>query len=152
MSTYTLTLLPGRYAVCLLPPAAPVPPWIAMRWAATGDFLSITRTADELSIICTQDALPPNPPPDATTARDWVLLRVEGPFDFDVTGVLAALSAVLAAADVVLLAVATYQTDYLLVKAAQFDRAVVALTAAGHTLHPSQTMPSQTIPSESDAK
>lgn len=129
MPSYALTKLPGRYAICLLPPTAPIPPWVAM-----GGFLSITRTADELSIICAQDALPATPS-DGTFARDWVVLRVEGPFDFGVTGVLAALSGILAAAEVVVLAVATYQTDYLLVKAAQYTAAVTALTAAGHRVH-----------------
>ena len=133
MANYSLTRLPGHYAVCLLPPTAPIPPW-----AADGDFFSITRTADELSIICPQDTLPREMPETKSEvqeiARDWVLLRVEGPFAFDVTGVLATLSATLADADVVLLAVATYQTDYLLVKAEQLQAATTALIDAGHTL------------------
>ena len=127
MPAYTLTVMLGHYAVCQLPPAAPIPPW-----ASGGDFCAITRTADELSIICPQAALPPALPPSVTVARDWVLLRVEGPFAFDVTGVLAALATTLAEAGVVLLAIATYKTDYLLVKAEQLPSAVAALTAAGH--------------------
>jgi uncharacterized protein len=128
MTAYALTLLPGNYAVCLLPPASLIPPW-----ANSGGFCSITRTADELSIICPQDSLPGEIDAVAVkVARDWVLLRVEGPFDFDVSGVLATLSAPLAAAGVVLLVVATYQTDYLLVKAEQRERAMQALSQAGH--------------------
>lgn len=130
MTHYSLTRLPGRYAVCLLPSNAPIP-----AWATGGDFLSITRTADELSIICIQEALPLEMPEGQEVARDWVVLRVEGPFAFDVTGVLAALSAPLAVAGVVLLAIATYQTDYLLVKAEQLQDATVALTASGHSVH-----------------
>ena len=114
-STYLLTQMAGRYAVCTLPPTTPIP-----SWATVGaDFWSITRTGDELSIICAQEQLPPGESPELTVGREWVLFRVEGPFAFDVTGVLAALSALLARAGVVLLAVATYQTDYLLVKAEQ---------------------------------
>ncbi len=79
-----------------------------------------------------QDSLPPELPENTNVARDWVLLRVEGPFAFDVTGVLAALATPLAQAGVVLLAVATYQTDYLLVKAEQIEGAKMALTNAGH--------------------
>jgi hypothetical protein len=127
MTSYSLTLLPGRYAVCLLPPTAAIP-----AWAQGGDFCSITRTSDELSIICAQDTLPATLPEDITAAREWVLLRVEGPFDFDVTGVLAALSAPLAQAGVVTLAVATYQTDYLLVKEEQIQDAIRALREADH--------------------
>ena len=127
MPTYSLTLLPGRYAVCLLPPTLPIP-----AWAHGGDFCSITRTQDELSIICPQDMLPITLPQGIAVGRDWALLRVEGPFAFDVTGVVAALSAALAEVEVVLLTVATYQTDYLLVKAEQLERATQSLTAAGH--------------------
>jgi hypothetical protein len=92
----------------------------------------MTRTQDELSIICEQAALPDPLPQSITAARDWRLLRVEGPFDFDVTGVLAALSSILAEAGVVILAVATYQTDYLLVKSEQLEEAISALHEAGH--------------------
>jgi hypothetical protein len=127
MSSYTLVSLPGRYAVCLLPPTAPVPPW-----ASGGDFCSITRTQDELSIICAEDALPADLPEEIQVARNWVLLRVQGPFTFDVVGVMAALTTALADAGVVLLAVATYQTDYLLVKAEQTEAAMRALSNAGH--------------------
>lgn len=129
MPTYTLTVMLGHYAVCQLPPAAPIPPW-----ASGDDFCAITRTADELSIICPQAALPADLPPGVTVAQDWVLLRVEGPFAFDVIGVLASLATALAEAGVVLLAVATYKTDYLLVKAEQFPSAITALTEAGHQI------------------
>jgi hypothetical protein len=128
MPAHDLTLLPGRYAVCLLTPTAPIPPW-----ANGGDFCAITRTGDELSIICSQELLPEDVSAAAlAVARDWLLLRVEGPLAFDMTGVAAALSVPLAQAGVALLVVATYQTDYLLVKAEQAERAITALTEAGH--------------------
>lgn len=125
--TYSLTVLAGRYAICLLPPAAPIP-----AWANGADFCSLTRTGDELSIICPQDALPRDLPEHVAVQRDWCALRVEGPLSFDMPGVLAALTAPLAQAGVALLAVATYQTDYLLVKAEALERAISALRGAGH--------------------
>ena len=128
LPSYSLTLLAGRYAACMLPSLASIPSW-AM---SGGDFWSITRTSDELSIICAQVHLPVEDHPDLMVTQDWMLLRIEGPFAFDVTGVLAALSDVLAREGVVLLAVATYQTDYLLVKAEQIDSAIAALKKAGH--------------------
>jgi hypothetical protein len=127
MTSYSLTRLPIHYAVCALPPTAAIP-----AWAGSSDFLSITRTRDELSIICAQAVLPDDLPSDVQVARGWVLLRVEGPFDFDVVGVLATLAAPLAQAGVVILAVATYKTDYLLVKEEQLESAVAALQEAGH--------------------
>lgn len=127
MNSYTLVCLPGRYAVCLLPPTTPIPPW-----TNKGDFCSITRTSDELSIICAEAALPVIVPEEMQVARDWALLRVEGPFAFDVVGVMAALTTALSTAGVVILAMATYQTDYLLVKAEQMEAAVTALSKAGH--------------------
>jgi hypothetical protein len=131
---YTLTRLPGVYAVCQLPPAAPLPTWADCS-DSRGDFCAITRTRDELSIICHENALPIPLPNDVTATHGWVVLRVQGPFDFDVVGVLAALSAALAQAGVVLLAIATYQTDYLLVKEEQWVQAQQALHAAGHTVN-----------------
>jgi hypothetical protein len=125
MSSYTLTLLPLRLGVCSLPPAAPIP-----AWAAAGDFFSLTRTGDELSVICAESQIPP----DIPHTPGWVCLKVEGPFDFSVTGVLAALAAPLAAAGVPCLTVATYQTDYLLVQADNLPAALAALRAAGHTV------------------
>lgn len=121
--TYTLTEQRGRYAVCLLPPASPVP-----AWAMQGDFWSVTRTADELSVICEQEAVPAT----VTATREWVLLRVEGPFDFSVTGVLASLTQPLAQAAVPCLAVATHQTDYLLIQTEHHAAARAALIAVGH--------------------
>ena len=128
LPSYSLTLLTGRYAACMLPALASIPSWAMLG----GDFWSITRTSDELSIICAQVHLPVEDHPDLMVTQDWMLLRIEGPFAFDVTGVLAALSDVLAREGVVLLAVATYQTDYLLVKAEQIDSAIAALRKAGH--------------------
>ena len=129
---FVLRVLPGRYAVCQLPAQAAPPVW-AMR----GAFWSVTRTPDELSVICDTAHLPADLPTDVPVATDWVTLQVVGPFDFGVTGVMAALSGTLAGAGVSLLPVATYATDYLLLQAAQVDAAVAALSAAGHTV---QTM------------
>jgi hypothetical protein len=130
----TLTLLPGLYTVCRLAPDAPIPAW-AQTDTPAGSLLSITRTADELSIVCLQAAVPADAT-DATADRDWRCIRVEGPFDLTAdVGVLATLATPLAAAGIGIFAVSTYDTDHLLVHAAHLDRAAAALTAAGHTIH-----------------
>jgi hypothetical protein len=119
-----LDLLPGVFAVCRLDPSAELP-------GAAGAFWSATRTPDELSLICTEDAVPAG----AVVERGWRGLRVAGPLDFGLTGVAAALTAPLAEAGVSVLPVATFDTDYLFVREASLAQAVEALAAAGHVVH-----------------
>jgi hypothetical protein len=113
----------GRYAVCRLDPHDAIPPW------ADGDgFVSISRTSEELSIICDVARVP-----DGVQAeRGWRCIAAVGPIAFSVTGVAAALTGALAAAGISVFLVATYDTDYLLVKEEAFARAVEALREAGH--------------------
>ena len=120
-----LLLLPGLFAVCQLDPDVPLPAWAT---SGSSGLLSITRTPNELSIVCAQEVAPM----DVRTERDWRCLMVEGPLDFSLTGVLSALLAPLADAGVSIFALSTFDTDYLLVRAAQLDLAVETLSAAGH--------------------
>jgi uncharacterized protein len=116
--------LEGRLAICRLPPEAPAPEWIR------GSFTSLTRTRDELSIVCDSDAVPA----DVRAERGWRLLTVEGPIPFEMTGVAAALINPLAAAGVSVFLLATYDTDYLLLKEEVFDEAIAILRRAGHVV------------------
>jgi hypothetical protein len=116
--TLQLTLLAERFAVCRLPPGEAIP-----QWATGGPFLSISRTSDELSIVCLETSAPH----DVQAERGWRCLKVEGPIPFEVTGVAAALTAPLAAAGISLFLVSTYDTDYLLVKEPLLERAIAAL-------------------------
>lgn len=120
-----LTVLAGTFAVVRLDPREPIP-----EWAEGGGFVSITRTAEELSIVCAAERVPA----DAATERDWRCLAVAGPLDFSAVGILASLSTALAGAGVSLFAVSTYDTDYLLVRAAALETAIGALRRAGHTV------------------
>jgi hypothetical protein len=97
-------------------------------WALSSAFLSITRTSDELSVVCLQEAVPP----EVRCEKGWRCLRVEGPLDFSEIGVLASLTSVLAAAGVSLFAISTFDTDYLLVGETDLERAVTALRGVGH--------------------
>src|SRR5688572_4530142 len=115
--------LPGHYAVCRLSADATVPAW------AVGSFVNITFTPDELAIICPADGVPQ----EVRAERDWRVLKLVGPFPFTAVGVLASLASPLAEAGISLLSIATYDTDYFLVKASAFDDAVAVLIAAGHT-------------------
>lgn len=121
-----LRVLPDRLSVCRLPVDAPwpVPP-------SGHSFYSATRTDQELSIVCLEDAAPAG----ARVDTDWRALEVAGPLDFSMVGVMAALTAPLADVDVSVFVLSTYDTDYVLVHAAGLERAVGALRAAGHTVH-----------------
>jgi hypothetical protein len=91
-------------------------------------FLSITRTDDELSVVCPEEAVPE----DTRSEGGWRVLGLEGPFEFSEVGVLASVVGPLAEADVSVFAVSTYDTDYVLVKEEQLEVAVAALRARGH--------------------
>lgn len=117
--------VPGSFAVCKLPTGSPIP-----TWATTGDIFSVTRTADELSVVCRQDAVPEG----VVCERGWRCLRVAGAMPFTLVGVLASLTTPVARAGVGVFAFSTFDTDYLLVKDADFPKAVAALRAAGHVV------------------
>lgn len=118
----TLTVLPGRLALCRLAPDAALP-LAALR----GPFWSLTGTAEELSLVCPEAAAPAA----ARCEPGWRALRVEGPLDLALTGVMAAIAAPLAAAGVPILPIASFATDYVLVRAPQLTAAVTALRGAG---------------------
>ena len=93
------------------------------------DFLFFAKTDEEISIVCeTKDA------PVQTMAREdgWRAFRIEGVLDFSLVGILSKLSAVLADANIGIFAVSTYNTDYVLVKAHDLQRAMDALVVAGY--------------------
>jgi hypothetical protein len=113
-----LSLLPGRFAVCRLAADAGVP----------AAFFSVTRTPDELSVVCAEDSAPEGAPCE----NGWRILQVAGPLDFSLTGVLAAIATPLANAGVSIFAISTFDTDYVMVKEANFAESVEALRAAGH--------------------
>jgi hypothetical protein len=126
-----LDLLPEEYAVCRLPAGSPVPtPLIS--GPDDKSIVSVTWTPDEVSVICRTDRVPP----DATVETPWRCLRVVGPLDMALTGVLASLVGPLADARVNIIAFSTYDTDYLLVPAVRVREALDALTAAGHRIAP----------------
>jgi hypothetical protein len=120
-----LLAITGTFTVCKLPLTATIP-----EWATGGSLFSVTRTADELSVVCAEAVVPK----DVTCERGWRCLRVAGAMPFTLVGVLAALTAPVAKAGVGVFALSTFDTDYLLVKEVDFERAVAALRAAGHVV------------------
>ncbi len=120
-----LTVLPATYAVCCLDHTARAPGWVL-----AGDFISLTRTPNELSIVVLQSSVPD----DVTCERDWRILQVQGPLDFALTGVLASLAQPLADEGIPIFVVSTFNTDYILVKSHQLAQAVGVLRASGHNV------------------
>lgn len=120
--TIHLDRLPGTFAVVRLPPEAGWPHWAT--WSR--DFVSVSRTAAETSVVCTSSLVPPG----ETAERDFAAFVVRGPLEFSVVGVLAALTAPLAAAAIPILAISTYDTDVLLVRERAVPDAARALRAA----------------------
>jgi hypothetical protein len=117
-----LSVLDGHMSVCCLHPESEMP-----EWAVTGSFYSVTRTRDELSVVCTEEV-----PEGVRSEKGWRGLMLEGPFEFSEVGVLASVAAPLAETGVGIFALSTFDTDYVLVKEEQLESAVAALRGRGH--------------------
>lgn len=113
--SFLITPLPGEYAVVRLGPVEAIP-----AWADCGVFYSITRTPEELSILVEAAAVPPGLQMEA----GWQGLKLEGPFDFNEIGILAGILTPLAAAGISILAVSTFDTDYVFIKSDRFEDAL----------------------------
>ena len=124
VSSITLEVLPGSMAICRLDADADVPDWV------TGEVVSITRTPDELSIVCSED----NVPHDVKSETGWRCLQVAGPLDFSLVGVIASLTGTLAAASISVFVISTFDTDYVLVKESDLKAAIGSLSKAGHAI------------------
>jgi uncharacterized protein len=125
MTSLRLRLLEGAFAILQLPPEAPVPDW-----AAGAAFISVTRTSDELSIVCLQERVPA----EISSGTSWRCIRVSGRLDLSLVGVLASLADPLAAAGIPLFAISTFDTDHMFVVASDLPRALEAWQQAGHAL------------------
>jgi len=126
MRNLKLSELQGEYAICKLNPGSDPPDW-----AFGGEFISVTQTADELSIICLYEQIPKQIP----SQPGWSALKIEGPFDFDEIGVLASMTTPLAEAGISLLTISTFDTDYLFIQSENYQRAIQILSAAGHEIN-----------------
>src|SRR6266403_3055148 len=122
---FEVTLLPERFAISRLAADAPIP-----QWATQGQFFSITRTGDELSVVSELSRVPVG----VQSQPGWRIFKVHGPFVLSEIGVLAVLAAPLAEAKIGLFAVSTFDTDYLLFASEPLSAAIAALGRAGHII------------------
>lgn len=126
MKRLVIDITAGDYTVARLPKGAAPPPGLFEE--GEPGLVSVTSTPDEVSVVC-----PTGRAPKVESSHDgWRLLTVRGPLEFSLTGIMAALAGALAAAGVSLFAVSTFDTDHVLVKATDLDRATDALRQAGH--------------------
>jgi hypothetical protein len=119
-----LEVLPDTLAICRLSPEAPIPDWAT----APNAFLTISRTAEELSITVVQATVPSS----VRCERDYRALRVQGTLPPDLVGILLSIAEPLAQAGLSIFAISTYDTDYVLVKSRDLPAALDALRRAGH--------------------
>lgn len=119
-----LQILDSEFSVCQLKPDAPIPAWVDL---TSQSFFSISRTAEELSIVLPSWAVPD----DTKAQREFICFRVVGELAFDVIGVIAAISQTLAGIEIPILSISTYNTDYFLISKSNQTDAVSALTESG---------------------
>lgn len=120
---FRLSEVSGNFSIARLDPKSPIPPW-----SLSGELFSVSRTPEELSIVCASELIPP----EIETREDgWALMRVVGQLDFSLTGVLSTILSPLANGGISVFALSTFDTDYLLVKEVKLEKAKRALTEAG---------------------
>ena len=121
-----LSVLKDKFIVCRIDSFNEIPETILR-----SHFYSITKTADEISVVCPEEFFPDN----STCERNWKCFKIHGPLDFAQTGILASMTTPLASAGISVFAFSTYDTDYIMVKDADVDLAIAALTQSGHEIH-----------------
>ena len=122
----SFSLLKNTFAICKFKNDMEIPSSIK-----TSSFYSITRTVDELSLVCEQSLVPEQL---SEINKDWRVLKIIGPLDFSLVGIIADISAILKSERISIFTISTYETDYILVKSADLDRAIKGLKVYGHTL------------------
>jgi len=125
VASVQLRVLPDGYAIVRLHPGSELPSWVD-----AGRFRSVTRTDNEVSVVCRDRDVP-----DGESAeRGWRVLELKGPLDFSLAGVVASLVVPLAEAEIPIFVISTFETDYILVRSSDLELASDALAAVGHSV------------------
>lgn len=119
------SLLQDTFAICRMDKNASLP-----GWAVGGEFWSVSRTPDELSVVCPQGSVPA----DVDHEAGWKCLKVDSPFQFDLAGMILSMAAPLAEAEMDLFVVATHDSDYLMVREKDLERTTAEIARAGFSL------------------
>jgi uncharacterized protein len=123
----TLAILPSEYAICRLAPTDAMPEWFG-----ADEFTAAIRTVEELAIVCPAHRVPTG----AKHESGWRLMRLEGAFAFTEIGILVSVLQPLASAKISILALSTFDTDFILIKEDALTRARGVLAEAGHEVRP----------------
>jgi len=125
MISLSLSILKETFAICRFSPTEKIPDW-----TLKGSFYSVTHTDDELSVVCPQNLVENAEKID----KGWKVFKVEGALDFSLVGIMANLSSTLASGGVGVFVISTYDTDYVLVKKENLEKAIELLSKAGHKI------------------
>jgi len=117
-----LSIIPNKFAICRLDPDRKVPDW-----ALNDIFFNISKTTEEFSVVTLQNSVPLG----IKAERDWRIIKVAGPMDLNLTGVLLSIARPLADGQVAIFALSTYDTDYIMVKDTDLEKAKRILIESG---------------------
>jgi hypothetical protein len=120
-------LLKDTFSICRLDKDSTIPEWLE-----NSDFFSLTRTPDELSIVCNQVLVRSDD--NIIINKDWRIIKIKGPLDFSLTGIIAHISDILKKNNIPIFVISTYDTDYILVKKQNINKAVTALKSNRHKI------------------
>ncbi|QEE14670.1 ACT domain-containing protein [Promethearchaeum syntrophicum] len=126
MAKLDLVILKKKFAICQLSPKDSIPDPSNL-----GDFWSITKTDDEISLIVPENKIPHV---NCKTEKSWRAIKIIGPLYFSLTGIIATLSTALAKAGISIFAFSTYNTDYVLVKEKNVEQSIEVLEKSGHKI------------------
>ena len=122
----TLIILKDTFAICKFKNDTDISEWIK-----NSEFYSITQSGDELSVVCKQSNLVGDM---LGFNKDWRVLKISGPLDFSLVGIIANISDILQEKNIPIITISTYDTDYILVKSSDLNKSKDALITQGHTV------------------
>lgn len=121
-----LSLIKGTFGVCKLRKTDEVPEWVK-----NDKFTSVTRTDEELSIVCSQEDIPQ----EITAELNWKILKIDGILDFSLIGIITKIRSILVENGMSIFVISTFNTDYILIKSEIFDQSISILKEEGYTIN-----------------
>lgn len=124
--TFNLTVLEKKYSIYKFQKGSVLPEWVY-----SSEFCSVTKTDEELSVVTAQTD---HISDWVDCSKDWRILKIEGPLDFSLIGVIADISAIFKEVKISVFIISTYNTDYILVKEKDLDSSIASLHNKGYNI------------------